>query len=52
MVAGKEIMLPIEPISAPALQRSRRQYVVMNRVHMGSMESIQDDFIEYIKTQI
>lgn len=46
------IQLPANPVSLPQLQRVRRQFISLNRLHNLPMARIRTSFIEYLNDNL
>ena len=51
-VAEGTIELPANPVSLPQLQRIRRQFISLNRLHNLSKARIGNSFIEYLNDNL
>lgn len=51
-IADASIQLPPNPISLPQLQRIRRQFISLNRVHDLPKQGIRNSFLEYLQTNL
>ncbi|KAF2015059.1 chromatin associated protein KTI12 [Aaosphaeria arxii CBS 175.79] len=48
---SQPIELPASPLSLPALQRIRRQFITMNRQHNFTKSRIKEIFVDYLNTE-
>ena len=51
-VAEGTIELPVNPVSLPQLQRVRRQFISLNRLHSLPKARIRSSFIEYLNNNL
>ena len=51
-VAEGTIELPANPVSLPQLQRVRRQFISLNRLHSLPKARIRASFIEYLNNNL